>query len=342
MDPVDVVALTRTLVDINSTTGHEAEIGGWLAAWLRRRGYTVVEQPVSGERCNLFATIAQPTVVLSTHLDCVPPFFASREEKGVLFGRGTCDAKGILAAQIAAADRLRVAGEEHVGLLFVVGEERGSDGARAANSLEPDCRYIVNGEPTDNRLGAATRGMLRVRLKAAGRAAHSAYPELGESAIEKLVTALATLRTIALPEDEWLGKTHYSVGLVSGGVAPNVIPPYAYAELLFRTVGPGALVLEALAPIRDLVRVEEVLEVPPARLMAVTGFDAVVFPYTTDIPLLTRWGAPLLFGPGSVLVAHTDQEHVKVSDLRTAVDCYVRLATCLLEGRTSAGEETRP
>src|SRR5213075_2987012 len=199
-----------------------------LVEYLRSLGYSVATQPVDLTRFNVLATTGAPEVVLSTHFDCVPPFFASRVEGDRLYGRGSCDAKGILAAQVAAADRLRAAGESRVGLVFVVGEERGSDGAVAANGAAPSgCRFLVNGEPTDNRLGIATRGILRVRLRASGRASHSSYPELGESAIEKLIDALVQLRAIELPVDPSLGRTHYSVGLISGGVAPNVIPAAA-------------------------------------------------------------------------------------------------------------------
>lgn len=325
MDSLGLVPLARTLIDIDSTSGREGDCGRWLAAYLRARGYRVEEQPVSDGRANILATLDSPAVVFSTHFDCVPPFFPSREEGALLYGRGSCDAKGILAAQITAAERLRAEGVRDIGLLFVVGEERGSDGARAANQLSPGSRFLVNGEPTDGRLGAATRGVLRVRLAAAGRAAHSSYPEAGESAIEKLLDALVRLRTLPLPDDPLLGRTHYTIGLINGGIAPNVIPPSAEAEVMFRTVGPAANLAPALDRLGDLVEWSVVLEVPAVRLKTVPGFDAAVFPFTTDIPLLGAWGTPLLYGPGSVLVAHTDHEHVAIADLHEAVDRYVEL-----------------
>jgi acetylornithine deacetylase len=221
--PIDPVALTRSLVDIDSTTGREAEAGRWLAEFLRGRGYHVTEQPVTNGRINVLAQLdAPPAVAFSTHFDCVPPFFPSREERGLVFGRGACDAKGIVAAQIAAAERLRAAGERRFALLFVVGEERGSDGAKQANEIAPPgVRFLINGEPTDNRLGAATRGIVRVRLRASGRAAHSSFPELGESAIDKLLDALMVVRGLEWPDDPVLGRTHYTVGLIEGGVAPK-------------------------------------------------------------------------------------------------------------------------
>jgi acetylornithine deacetylase len=333
MDPVaDPIALTRALVDIDSTTGREQDAGRWLGRALRERGYTVAEQPVDDGRANIYATLgAAPEVVFSTHYDCVPPFFPSREERGFVFGRGSCDAKGILAAQVAAAERLRARGESRIALLFVVGEERGSDGARVANDCAPPgVRFLINGEPTDNRLGAATRGVLRVKLNATGRAAHSSFPELGESAIDKLLDALMVVRGIALPQDPLLGRTHYTVGLIEGGVAPNVVSPHASAELLFRIVGEGDVVRAALAPVEGLVSIETVLDVPAIRMHVAPGFETAVFPYTTDVPFLTRWGTPMLIGPGSIHVAHTDDEHVAINELREAVDLYESLARRLL------------
>jgi acetylornithine deacetylase len=334
VDSIDVVQLTRSLVDIDSTTGQEGEVGRWLAGHLRQTGYSVTEQTVDGSRFNIMATPnpdVTPTVVFSTHVDCVPPFFPSRLEGERLYGRGACDAKGIVSAQVAAADVLRRSGEARVGLLFVVGEERGSDGARMANQAARGSRFLINGEPTDNRLGLATRGILRLKLHAAGRAAHSSFPELGESAIDKLIDALIALRSIEFPEDATLGMTHYTVGLISGGVAPNVVSPSADAEVMFRTVSDGMLVRRAMSSLEPRVRIEHVLEVPPVRLRTVPGFASAVFPYTTDIPFLAGWGEPLLFGPGSIHVAHTADEFVVVSELRAAVDHYVAIARTLLD-----------
>ena len=330
----EVEGLTRALVDIDSTTGHEQEIGGWLSAFLRQRGYRVTEQPVADGRFNVFAQLdAPPQVVFSTHFDCVPPFMPSHEDGGVVFGRGSCDAKGILAAQVMAVERLRASGEARIAMLFVAGEERGSDGARVANSHAPDgVKFLINGEPTDNRLGVATRGVLRVRLRARGRAAHSSFPELGDSAIDKLLDALMVLRGVAMPEDPLLGRTHYTVGLIEGGVAPNVVSPHASAELLFRIVGESAPVRAALHVIEQLVAIEPVLDIPAVRMHTLPGFDTAVFPYTTDIPLLTRWGTPLLLGPGSIHVAHTDDEHVAIDELRHAVDSYELVARKLFSG----------
>jgi acetylornithine deacetylase len=346
VDPVDIVGLTRSLVDIDSTTGREGACGRWLADYLRGRGWPVEEQRVDNTRFNVLAMPPAPrtphlapgtqhpapSVVFSTHFDCVPSFFPSRVDGDRLFGRGSCDAKGILAAQVSAAEQLRRGGESRVGLAFVVGEERGSDGARVANAAAAGsgARFLINGEPTDNRLGLATRGILRLKLRASGRAAHSSFPELGDSAIDKLIDALIELRTIALPSDPVLGQTHYTVGLISGGVAPNVVSPSAEAEIMFRTTSNAADVRKAVAPLERRVSIEHILEVPTVKMKVVPGFDTAVFPYTTDIPFLQAWGEPLLFGPGSIHVAHTADEWVSIAELSAAAVHYVTLAKALL------------
>jgi len=330
VDSVELLAFARTLIDIDSTTGREDEAGHWLARRLRALGYDVTEPALERGCRNVLATLAAPDVVLSTHFDCVPPFFPSSVRDGRLYGRGSCDAKGILAAQVAAVERLRASGEQRVGLLFVAGEERGSDGAIAANRIPNRCRFLINGEPTDNRLAIATRGVLRVRLEAEGRAAHSAAPDHGVSAIDRLIDALIRLRSLELPADADLGTTFYTVGLIEGGVAPNVIPAHASAEVLFRTVGSADDLLALVRALEPAVKVEEVLRVAPIRMHTVPGFETAAFPFTTDVPLLDRWGVPLLYGPGSFLVAHTDQEHVTLAELEAAVDGYERLARACL------------
>ncbi|HUL72046.1 MAG TPA: M20/M25/M40 family metallo-hydrolase [Vicinamibacterales bacterium] len=331
MDPLTQIALTRRLIDIDSTTGREAAAGQVIAETLRELGYRVTRQPVAGDRFNVMAVADAPVVVFSTHFDCVPPFSPSREEAGVLHGRGSCDAKGTIGAMIAAAERLRARGERRVGLLFVVGEERGSEGAQVANGCAPGSTFLIDGEPTDNRLGSATRGIYRVKLTAAGRAAHSSLPELGESAIEKLIDALTSLRRIEWPDDPVMGRTHYTVGLINGGIAPNVVPPQAEAEIMFRTVGDYTVVRRLMEHhVGAAVSLDDVLVVPPVRLKTVDGFDTAAFAFTTDIPWLDRWGTPLLLGPGSVTVAHTADEHVPVAELHRATELYERLARSLM------------
>jgi len=338
MDPLNLVGFARELIDIESTTGREQAAGAWIASALERRGYHVERQMVADGRFNVIAWIDEPAVVFSTHFDCVPPFFPSDVRDGLLYGRGSCDAKGILASQVAAAERLRESGERRVGLLFVVGEERGSDGAAAANTVARRSAFLINGEPTDSRLGIATRGILRLRLKALGRAAHSATPQYGESAIDKLLDALVRMRSLAWPVDPELGETFYTLGLIEGGIAPNVISPSASAEVMFRIVGAADEVLRTVRTLEPAVAIEEVLRVPMVRLHTIPGVDASVFPFTTDVPLLDRWGTPMLFGPGSILVAHTANEHVRIAELESAVDRYVSLArACLASAAVHPG-----
>lgn len=341
---LDPIALTRQLVDIESTTYHEGPAGTFLAAFLERLGYVVERQPVSqpdpaltpgcgaDDRFNIYACLAgvTPEVVLSTHMDTVPPYFASSEDEEFIYGRGSCDAKGILAAQIAAAERLRAMGV-FVGLLFVVGEERDSAGAAVANLQPKGSRYLINGEPTDSRLALASKGALRVELRASGRMAHSAYPELGESAIDKLVSVLHDLQHMTLPVDPDVGESTLNVGLIAGGRAPNVIADAAEAHLLIRLVGPSEETREEIRRIvGDRAAVAFSLDLPFLRMRAVGSMPTMIAKFTTDIPSLTAWGEPFLLGPGSIHVAHTPGERIRKQELLDAVGMYVSLVQALL------------
>src|SRR5579864_626721 len=329
---MDVVTLTRQLVDIESITGNEAAAANYLYGELCRLGYQTQKMPVEGERFNVYATspeLPHPAVVFSTHVDTVPPFIPSSEDAVRIYGRGSCDAKGIIAAQIAAAERLRQQ-SIYVGLLFVVGEERDSLGAHVANEFaakERGSRFLVNGEPTENRLALASKGTLRVEVTAKGRMAHSAYPKLGESAIDKLIPALTRLRAMALPSDPEVGPCTLNVGLIEGGRAPNVIPDYAHADLLYRLIGSSQeLRKQILATAAQDVEVTFPLELPFLRLRTVDGLPTMVAAFTTDIPKLTKWGEPLLIGPGSIHVTHTEGEYIEKQQLHEAIDLYCRIA----------------
>jgi acetylornithine deacetylase len=327
--PMDVVGLTRQLVDIESVSGNEREVGDWLYAELCRLGYQARKMPVEGERSNVFAVSPQqphPAVVFSTHMDTVPPFIPSSEDGSRVYGRGSCDAKGIIAAQMAAAERLRQESVE-VGLLFLVGEERDSRGAKVANEQAPGNRFLVNGEPTENRIAVASKGSLRVEVIAQGRMAHSAYPELGESAIDKLLEVLRRLQAIELPVDRGMGPTTLNIGLIEGGRAPNVIADHARAQLLYRLVGPSTVLRQQIAQAgAGLATVEFSLEIPFVRLHTLDGLPTMVAAFTTDIPVLTNWGEPLLIGPGSIHVAHTRDEYIEKKELSEAVDLYCGIA----------------
>jgi len=335
---MDAVTLTRQLVDIESITGNEAAVGNYLYGELCRIAYVTRKMPVEGDRFNLYATWAEhpnPAIVFSTHMDTVPPFIPSSEDAARIYGRGSCDAKGIIAAQIAAAERLRPQGI-HVGLLFVVGEERDSLGAHVANELaanEPAasrCRFLINGEPTENRIALASKGTLRVEVTARGRMAHSAYPELGESAIDKLIAALARLRVMPLPSDPEVGPCTLNIGQIEGGRAPNVIPDYAHADLLYRLVGPSSDLRRQISRTAgDEVQVKFPLELPFLRLRTVDGLPTMIAAFTTDIPKLTNWGEPLLIGPGSIHVAHTEGEFIEKQQLAEAIELYCTIANQL-------------
>jgi acetylornithine deacetylase len=329
---MDPIRLTRRLIDIESISGNEGAVGAELYDELCRLGYTTHKMPVAHERFNVLATLDDrpPQVVFSTHMDTVPPFIPSSEDSDNIYGRGSCDAKGIIAAQIGACQRLRKDGAA-VGMLFVVGEERDSLGAKTANDSAPGSRFLINGEPTENKLAVASKGAFRVEITARGKMAHSAYPHLGESAIEKLLTALERLRAMKLPENPEVGPSTLNIGIIEGGRAPNVIPDFARAHLLYRLVGPSDELLRQIeATVHGLAEVEVVLEIPFTKLGTVPDLETMVAAFTTDIPFLNKWGTPLLLGPGSIHVAHTEREFISKKELHDAVNLYYKLASQLL------------
>ena len=339
-EKTDPVALTRRLCEIESTTYHEGRMGDFLAELLSARGWQVektpVEQPgesgAAGPRWNVYAGPQgqTPDLVFSTHMDTVPPYIPFREDAEFLYGRGVCDAKGILAAQIAAAEALRDEGLR-VGLLFVSGEERDSAGAKAANRSPKGSRFLINGEPTGNRLALASKGSLRAVFRASGKMAHSAYPELGDSAVHKLVEVLARLLALDLPVTEEAGSSTLNIGQVQGGRAPNVIADKAEAQVLVRLVGDSAPVRQALMEAaQGLAEVDFTLDIPFVRLKALPGLPTMIAKFTTDIPQLSNWGEPLLLGPGSIHVAHTPDERLAKDELLEAVQLYIQVARRLV------------
>ncbi|HEY6229294.1 MAG TPA: M20/M25/M40 family metallo-hydrolase [Verrucomicrobiae bacterium] len=330
---IDVFKLTRELIDIPSVTGEEFQIGTSLGELLVRLGYHVELQDIAPERSNIIATTeAAPRVVLSTHMDTVPPFIPSSEDEQFIYGRGACDAKGIIAAQIAAAEKLRAGGINDIELLFTVDEEVTSAGAKIANdhSAAAACEYLINGEPTDNRLAIGTKGSLQLTVRTSGRAAHSAYPEQGESAIEKLLDVLDDIRKLDWPSDDIFGETTCNIGVISGGTRANVIPSAAQASLQIRLAVDAKRAqsfLEETVDGRAILDYKSVHD--PIRLTALEGFEQMVARFTTDIPYLSKWGKALLIGPGSILDAHTDGEKVAKAELLKAVDLYVALVNKL-------------
>jgi acetylornithine deacetylase len=330
---MNVFSLTRELVDIESITGNEMKVGQFLYDHLSGLGYKVCRIPVESTRFNVLALPPannDPAVVLSTHMDTVPPYIPSSEDNERIYGRGSCDAKGIIAAQIGAAERLRIEGA-CVGLLFLVGEERDNAGAKAANRHPIRSKFLINGEPTENRLAVASKGALHVEIAAAGRMAHSGYPEHGDSAIDKLLEALLRLRTMNLPANPTVGPTTMNIGLIEGGRALNVIADQASANLLFRTTGPTEqLRKQILEAVGTLARVVFVTEVPFIELSSQSAWPTMVASFFTDIPSLSNWGKPLLIGPGCIHVAHTEHEHIEKKQLLAGMDAYFKLAKELM------------
>jgi len=333
MDPIE---LTRALVARESPTFAEAPATDYVAGLLDRAGWKVTRQTVTAGRENLYAYREHPALVYSTHLDCVPPYVPLREDDEWLYGRGTCDAKGLAAAMMAAAERLALQGERRIGLLFVVGEENGSDGALAAAALEPKGRFFINGEPTENRLSIGQKGSLRLDLSAEGRAAHSAYPEEGVSAISALLETLERIRRLPLPSDPLLGPSTMNIGTIEGGVAPNVIAPSARAQVHFRTVGPTAPLRHAVdATLAPGVIITGDVELPSYKSAAPPGWETTFVAYASDLPFFGAWGRGYQLGPGSIRVAHTDDERIRKADLLRGVELYMKLATDLLAEETT-------
>ena len=338
---MDVFELTRRLVDIESTTGQEERVGicllDLLTEMVRRTDGRVERCDVEPGRFNVFARWGDPVVTLSTHMDTVPPYFPSRDDGDLIWGRGACDAKGIIAAMIAAAESLLASGTRNFALLFVIGEERNSAGALHAARNPRGSHYLINGEPTENKLALASKGMLRYEIRSTGKLAHSAYPELGDSAIDKLLDALREVRRIALPRDPVLGGTTLNIGVISGGHAPNVVADAAVAEIAVRLVGDPSPIREAITrAVAGRAEAREILCIPAARFDALDGFETTVVAYTTDIPAFAgTWGEPFLLGPGSIHVAHTNEEHLRKADLAEAARLYERMVKQLLAAEVS-------
>lgn len=320
---MNALELTRELIKIESISGNELAIANFLADYLDSLGFDVELQEAESGRPNIYAKRGEPDVVLSTHTDTVPPYVELKEDDEYIYGRGACDTKGLMSAMLKAAESLLAENVMDFGMLLVVGEENGSVGAKVANKIENRSRYLINGEPTESKLALGSKGAMRAILKVQGRAAHSAYPHMGESAIEKLLDILSDIRKAQLPANEILGATTMNIGLISGGVAANVIPPAAEAELMFRVVTDTHTLRQILEEaVANRAVIEYGFECEPVFMEKIAGYETAVVSFTTDIPALTNWGKPLLFGPGSILDAHTAHEKIAKNDILTAIDIY--------------------
>lgn len=333
---MNLFELTRTLVDIESISGNEAAVGNYLfdhlAPLAERYQGRMERMEVEPNRFNVFVSFGDPVVTLSTHMDTVPPFFASSEDDENVWGRGSCDTKGIIASMIFAAQELLDEGVRNIGLLFVVGEERNSTGAYFASRQNRGSKFLINGEPTENRLALGSKGALRLEIVAKGRMAHSAYPDLGDSAILKLLDVLTRIRRIPLPADATLGASTLNIGIISGGRAANVIPDHARAEIMIRLVDDGVHTREVLNDaVNENAELKEILCIPAIKLGWLSGLDTTIVSYTTDIPALGEaWGKPYLLGPGTIHVAHTSEERIPKQQLIDAVQIYKRMVKQLL------------
>ncbi len=330
---MNIFQFTRELIEIESISGNEGAVGRYLSDYLTAAGFEVTQQEVERGRFNVIARAGDPIVTLSSHIDTVPPFIASSEDERAIYGRGACDAKGVVAAQIFAAQRMREEGLSDFGLLYLVGEEDGSDGARAANLLPNRSRFLINGEPTESHQATATKGALRVIIEVTGKTAHAAYPEYGESAIEKLIDILNDIRQAEWPADSTLGNTTYNIGTIAGGRKANVVPDGATSELMFRTINDPTGIFDSIVNlVAGRAEVRRGFSIPPVHLNVVEGIElpTSVVRFGTDIPCLTAWGTPLLFGPGSIHDAHTAHELILKDDLLRAVDSYAMMAKMLL------------
>jgi acetylornithine deacetylase len=329
---MDIFQFTREIIEVESTTWNEGGAGRWLRDYLNDQGFAVETQAVSDGRFNVYAKLGEPKVTFSSHMDTVPPYINFREDDKNIYGRGACDAKGVIAAQVFAAQKLRDEGHKDFGMLYVVGEEDGSDGALEANKLSNQNKFLINGEPTESKQAIATKGALRLVIEASGRTAHAAYPEFGESAIEKLIDILNEIRNADWPNDPMLGATTYNIGTITGGRKANVVPDFASSELMFRTVThPDELFKLVCERIGSRAEVKRGFSIVPVHCHTIgDNVPAEVMRFATDIPCLTNWGKPLLYGPGSIHDAHTPHEYIAKEDLKNAVNIYAEMAKTLL------------
>jgi acetylornithine deacetylase len=333
----DLITLTKNLVSIESVTGSEGRVGEYLYEELRTMAEIyhgrVQKMQVTERRFNVAAYFGNPYITFSSHMDTVAPYFGPREDDTYLWGRGACDAKGVIAAMICAVRELLDRGERDLGLLFLVGEEQGSDGARVASAHPVGSRFLINGEPTENKLASASKGVLRYRVETVGRAGHSAYADEGSSAIHLLLDALELIRGIKPLSDPLLGTSSLNIGRISGGSGHNVIAEKAEAEISFRTVGDESQLKEQVDGIlRSRAVVLETVMLPAMRFTTVQGFPTKTVAFSTDVSVLTPvWGSALLVGPGSIEVAHSSQERISKKELAQAVKLYKELASILAD-----------
>jgi len=333
---MNVLALATKMIDIQSISGAEGPMADFLETYMAPKGWQVVRQTIAPGRDNVYMHRPgrTPRLIFNSHIDTVPPFFPSSRDDEWLYGRGACDTKSLIAAQLLAVENLLAEGCEDIGLLYVVGEEVDHIGMVKANDLGLDPDFLIVGEPTESKLVRRQKGIVKARLTARGKAAHSGYPETGVSAVEILLDVLETLRKEPWPDETRLGKTTMNIGLLSGGRAANVVADEAWAEVMFRVVTSEKEISARLTELcGDRVGVEIITSNDPCDLTTLDGYETVVVAFNTDIPYLNFNGKALLWGAGSILDAHTANEKIRIADLERAVTVYGNLARqCLAMG----------
>ncbi|KAF9942092.1 hypothetical protein BGZ75_001124 [Mortierella antarctica] len=331
----ELLAFHKALVSISCITENESPCTEYLQAHLTKLGYTVELQKIAPGRENVLAYLGKgrnPKVLFNTHIDVVPPYIEYREDDENVYGRGSSDAKGSMAAQVQAVEELRREGkvaEGDIGFLFVVGEEVDHIGMVKANDLGLTPDYLIVGEPTESRLALGHKGVLRLNISIEGKAAHSGYPELGISANDKLIDLLSKLKALDLPEDSYFGKTTMNIGMIRGGLAANIVPAFATAGISFRIATSTQDVLDLVDKVipqeqqlKDKITIERLTCWEPVRCHSVPGFETFVANYFTDIPSFLTAKHSLLFGPGSILCAHAPHEYINKKELIAAVGSY--------------------
>lgn len=324
--------IARRLIDIPSVTGEETNVLLALEELLTGMGLPVERQMVAENRWNIFAGWnGDDTVAFSTHVDTVPPWYPSRVEKEMVYGRGACDTKGIIASMLVAGKQLIERGVKP-SYVFVVGEETDSIGARSATASGARASAIIVGEPTDNHLASGHKGVVSYYLRTRGIASHSAYPERGHSAIHDLLDIIRDIQKEEWGTNDILGDSTLNIGLISGGVALNTFAPDAEASFMHRIVDDGEArrkQVEEVVRGRAEITFQTITE--PQFLETLPGFPVKSVNFGTDIPHMRPMGRCFLAGPGSVHDAHTDHECIGIESMDEAVDLYVKLYTALLE-----------
>jgi len=324
----EAMRLCQEAIRHESLPGAEAEVVALFKREMEALGWAPMCLPLTGERANLFVQFGEPTIVFTTHLDVVaapPHLFTPRLEGDVLYGRGACDAKGIAATMMVVARVLLEAGHTGFGLLFVVGEEEDGAGAQAAaQQLQgKGIRFLINGEPTEGRVAQAHKGGLGFRVHVTGKACHSGYPEAGYDANREALGIANQLLGVDFGESAPLGKATLNLGRIDGGVGASIVSPHAVIEGLVRTIGPNRAVIDRLREVVGSATLEITYDVPCTKLLEVPGLPSSVVSYCCDIPFFAPLEAKaVLYGPGSILRAHTDEEYITRQEIEDAIQGY--------------------